>query len=363
MKFLSDKGQLGYITVNSFFKSVNARSLRKYISENKYSLTVINFGHEQVFENKLTYTCLCFLTKSKSDSLRYTKTNSHRLKEIHNQDLDTIFYDTLDNHRGWLLSNPKSLTNIKRIENTGTPLGELLPIKNGIATLSNSIYIFRPIRETEDFHFFEKNGAEFAVEKGICRDIIKPNILKFEHEIPNIQEQIIYPYTNGINPLSLIEEDDFQKDFKKAYNYLEMHKSELAKRDKGNADYGAWYAFGRTQALTDKGLKLLFPYMSKHPHFVYTDNKEMLIYCGYAIFSDSKNQLLALKRILESSVFDYYMHNTSKPYASGYFSYAKNYVKHFGVCNLNEPEQNELLGLSDKKLIDEFVMDKYQVVV
>ena len=57
------------------------------------------------------------------------------------------------------------------------------------------------------------------------------------------------------------------------------------------------------------------------------------------------------------------MHKTSKPYASGYFSYAKNYVKHFGVCDLNKSEETELLGLTDKTQIDEFVKDKYQVVV
>lgn len=363
MEFLTDRGILGYITVNSFFKSVNARSLRNYISDNQFSLSIINFGHEQVFENKLTYTCLCFLTKYKCSYLKYTKISSFKLDSVKKQDFDKINYDNLDNHRGWLMSNPQSLSNIKRIENIGTPLGELLPIKNGIATLSNSIYIFRPLRETSNLYYFEKNGIEYAVEKGICRDIIKPNILKYEHQILEVQEKIIYPYTNGINPLSLIEEDTLKVGFKKAYKYLETNKNELAKRDKGKADYSAWYAFGRTQALTDKGLKLLFPYMAKHPHFVYTDNKEMLIYCGYAIFSDSENQLLVLKKILESSLFDYYMHNTSKPYASGYFSYAKNYVKHFGVCDLNRSERIELLGLTDKNLIDEFVIDKYQVNV
>ena len=68
MEYLSADGVLGYITVNSFFKSVNARSLRKYISDNLFSLSIINFGHEQVFENKLTYTCLCFLSKKQTKS-------------------------------------------------------------------------------------------------------------------------------------------------------------------------------------------------------------------------------------------------------------------------------------------------------
>src|SRR5690606_28485906 len=120
---------------------------------------------------------------------------------------------------------------------------------------------------------------------------------------------------------------------------------------------------GRTQALTDKGKKLMFPYMAKHPHFVYTDNAEMLIYCGYAIFSESEKELKVLKRILESDVFDYYMHKTSKPYASGYFSYAKNYVKHFGVVQLSHSEKERLLGLIDVQSINEFIIEKYNIIL
>ncbi|MFB0923849.1 MAG: N-6 DNA methylase, partial [Vicingaceae bacterium] len=215
---LNNTGVLGYITVNSFFKSVNARSLRKYFSFESLTLSIINFGHEQVFENKLTY------------------------------------------------NNPKALSNIMKIEKAGTPLGDLLTIKNGIATLSNSTYIFKPIDEIDDFYTFEKDGKIHKVEKRICRDIIKPNILKKEHEIPELQEKIIYPYSNGKAPLSLMKEEFFATEFPLAHKYLGLYKKELNKRDKGKGDYGEWFAFGRTQALTDKGLKLLFPYISKHPH-------------------------------------------------------------------------------------------------
>ena len=87
----------------------------------------------------------------------------------------------------------------------------------------------------------------------------------------------------------------------------------LAQRDKGEKNYEAWYAFGRWKATSDGGRRLLFPYMTDHPRFVYTDNENMLIYCGYAIFSENEEDLLVLKRILESSIFDYYMQHTSPP--------------------------------------------------
>ena len=141
------------------------------------------------------------------------------------------------------------------------------------------------------------------------------------------------------------------------------NKPDLQKRDKGNGEYSAWYAFGRTQALTDNGYKLMFPYMAKSPHFVYTDDKEMLIYCGYAVFNESPQELKILKRILESSVFEYYVAHTSKPYSSGYFSYAKNYVKNFGICDLNDEERYFLSNGVTKEQVNDFLIKKYQLVL
>ena len=362
-KNLNEQGILGYITVNSFYRSVNARSLRTYFQAHKIGLKIIDFGHEQIFANKLTYTCICFISKNPSNNILFTKSNLLSLNTIVNKDYTEIPYDSLNSHRGWLLSNPKAIKNIQKIERCGKPLGKSYIIKNGIATLSNDIYIFKPIEEDEQYFTFQKDGTIYKIEKGICRDIIKPNILKYEHQIPEIKEKVIYPYTNGITPLSLLKENVFKEKFPLAYKYLGDYKDRLAKRDKGNGDYGAWYAFGRTQALTDKGLKLLFPYMSKHPHFVFTDQKEMLIYCGYAIFSDSKEELLILKKLLESDVFDYYMQQTSKPYASGYYSYAKNYVKNFGVCELSAKEKEYVLQADSKEKINKFFEKKYKVSI
>ncbi len=362
-KNLNDKGVLGYITVNSFYRSVNARSLRTYFEGYQVSLKIIDFGHEQIFGKKLAYTCLCFLSRTKSQEIYFTKSSSKSLSSLEETDFTPISYRTLNAHRGWLLNNPKAIENIQRIEACGTPLGKLYSIKNGIATLSNDTYIFRPLEEDDGFYFFEKNGKNYQIEKGICRDIIKPNILKYEHEIPNLKEKVIYPYSNGISPLSLIEGDFFQSNYPSTYEYLLDFKDKLAKRDKGKGNYGAWYAFGRTQALTDKGLKLLFPYMAKQPYFVFTNQKDMLIYCGYAIFSESESDLLVLKKLLESKVFDYYMQNTSKPYASGYYSYAKNYVKNFGVYELSSEEREYLLGEESKEEVDKFFEEKYKIIL
>ena len=87
----------------------------------------------------------------------------------------------------------------------------------------------------------------------------------------------------------------------------------------------------------------------------------MLIYCGYAIFSENEEELLVLKRILESSIFDYYMQHTAKPYATGYYSYAKNYVKGFGIPVLSSKQRVSLLSLQDSKDINTYVKGLYSI--
>lgn len=360
---LKSNGVLGYITVNSFFKSVNARRLREYFQQKQYDINIIDFGDEKIFENISAYTCICFIVKSNAEYLLYKKETSHTLIDNNLKYFNEIKLSDLDANKGWLLNNNLIITNIKKIERAGKNLGEEYKIKNGIATLSNDIYIFKPVDENDNYYFLKRNDKVYKIEKNICREIIKPNILKNENEIENVKEKIIYPYTNGVTPLTLISEDNLKSNFPNTYKYLRAHKKELKERDGGNGKYPEWYAFGRTQALTDKGYKLLFPYMAKEPHFVFTDQKDMLIYCGYAIFDESVEELKILKRILESKVFDYYMQNTSKPYSSGYLSYAKNYVKGFGICKLTEEDKYFLLNGETKEEIDNFLIKKYKIKI
>ncbi len=360
ISLLNPDGLLGYITVNTFFKSVNARALRNYFGENKFSLSIIDFGEQLVFKKKLAYTCLAFISKVRQESLMYAKVDIDDVRKQKTFVYNKINYSALDDHRGWNLNNIEVLENIRLIENAGEALGDKYVIKNGIATLANDVFIFRPIKTDARYHYLLRNGTEYPIEKEICRDIIKPNILKSEAEIPEKEEKIISPYDADNH---VIAEDFFVRQYPCAYRYLSSCRDILQARDKGEGDYEAWYAFGRTQAIADCGRKLLFPYMSDIPHFVYTSQKDMMIYCGYAIYDESETELLFLKKVLESSVFDYYMRNTSKPYATGYYSYAKNYVKNFGLYPFTDEQKLHILSLQHKEEVDEYIKTIYKVAM
>jgi len=360
LTLLTDNGILGYITVNTFFKSVNARALRNFLSSNRVSMKIIDFGEQKVFKKKLAYTCLAFLTKASSDAICYYKAAIKEVQSHKKIKFNKIEYSLLDNNRGWHLNEGTVLKNIRLIEGAGPSLGDSYSIKNGIATLANDVFIFKPLRQEDNFYVMSKDGIEYQIEKGICRSIIKPNVIKSEEDISVKEEKIITPYDVENK---VISEDLFSRNYPNAYNYLLSQREILDARDKGEGNYEAWYAFGRTQAISDQGIKLLFPYMSDIPHFVFTPQKDMMIYCGYAIFHKSESELLFLKRVLESNVFDYYMKNTSKPYSAGYYSYAKNYVKNFGLYPFSKEQKKQILALKTKQEINSYICQLYRIKI
>lgn len=369
--FLNSKGILGYITVNTFIRSLNGRGVREYFSKNNFDVSILDFEGEQLFKGRSTYTCICFIEKMDQGAVNYLKVRSDFIKTNESPEYLKKEYAVLDNHKGWLLTDKITTTIIQQIENTGLPLGSLFEIRNGFATLKNDVYVFRPSGESEEYFILEKGNIKYEIEKGICRDAIKPNILKTEEEIPKHTEKLIFPYrleddnsnlfNDGLRSLKIIEESVFKADFPKAYKYLKEHSGVLSERDKGEREYEKWYAYGRNQALTYRRFKLLFPYISEAPCFVFTDDRDLLFYNGYAILSNSITELLVIQKILMSAVFWFYIKNASKPYSNNYFSMAKNYVKNFGVCELTEKEENWLLKEQSMNKINRFLIRKYSL--
>lgn len=365
--WLTKEGVLGYITVNTFYKSVNGRAVRSFFAKNEFKFKLIDFGGEQVFNSRNTYTCICIISNSKGN-ISFVKTKSEQLKELKEKDFATISYNSFTPTKAWMLNKKSVEQNIKKIEQAGQSLGSLFDIKNGFATLRNKIFLFKPTSRENGHYILKEEGKTYKIETAICRDAIKPNILKHEDELNILKEKLIFPYESSQNlfgedskEISLIKKEKFKNQFIHTYNYLSEHKEILAKRDKGKRKYEEWYAYGRTQALNLKGKKLLFPYLSNKPYFVYTDDEDLMFYNGYAIISNDEQELKVLQKLLHSDIFWYYIKHTSKPYSSDYFALAKNYIKNFGICELSKDEKEIVLSLNGLEEINKFFFEKYQI--
>ena len=56
-----------------------------------------------------------------------------------------------------------------------------------------------PCEKQRKYFILEHKGAEYKIEKGICRKAVKPNILKTDSDIDGNLEYIIFPYILDIN--------------------------------------------------------------------------------------------------------------------------------------------------------------------
>lgn len=358
---INQNGIVGYITVNNFYRSLNGRAFRAYMSENRYDLKMIDFGSEQIFKGRSTYTCICFITRT-DGGVRYVRSKSNDLSNIDEKNFINLNYNILSDHEGWLLQNSIIGNNITKIELTGIPLGRCFNIKNGFATLKNEVYVLNVIEE--DLHFYytlASDGNTYQIEKTICRDAIKPNTLKSEYEIVEKTEKLLFPYIYKGSGISLMSEVQFKTDYPFAYKYLSSFRDLLSTRDKGKREYEQWFAFGRSQALNIAGCKLLFPYIASEPHFVLSDQQDLLFYNGYALVSNELRPLKIIQKILRSKIFWYYIKHTSKPYGSEYFALAKNYIKNFGVIQLTTEQENRLFEFNNQNEIDEYLVNLYEI--
>lgn len=354
---LAENGTLGFITMNSFFKSLNGRALRDYFQRKELAISIIDFGSEKVFKSKNTYTCICFIENKKQRFISYTESETKELAS--KLSFKKIKYTILDSKKGWNLKDNKK---ISKIESTGIPFGELYQTRHGIATLKNDIYIFRPVEEDENF-FYLQNGSLYKIEKGICKDIVNSNKLSREVNLNTLKEKVIFPYDQQEKP-KLLDEKLIKESFPEAYKYLQNKRMILAERDKGNGSYENWFAFGRTQSLEKIKNKMFFPkYSDRTPNFIINSDADLLFYNGLAVVGSSETEMEIIKKIMESSIFWYYIKTTSKPYSSDYYSLNGNYIKNFGICELTERERKFLIEETDQNKLNEFFEEKYELKV
>lgn len=357
---LNQDGFLGLITVNTFIKSINGRALRDYFSSNQVRLKILNFGGEQVFKDRNTYTCICFISRNEG-LVSYKRLKSTELDQFRQADFYHFKYNELNNYDGWNLTDSldKNLL-IRKIESVGKPFKELYVTRNGIATLRNDIYKFTPVDDDRAyFYHISSEGREFAIEKAICRKIINANKVRTEQDLRAKIERIIFPYRQERGGTIILEEKRFMSEFPCAYRYLKAHKAELSTRDKGAREYEKWYAYGRRQSMDIHAYKLFFPHICERPTFVISKDKDLLFYNGIAVVSNDIAELQLLKILLESDLFFDYIKNTTKDYSSGYISMSKNYIKNFGVIQLKPKDRERLMSASGN--VNAIIREMYEL--
>ena len=255
IELLDDDGIMISITPNSYLYNKGSLKLRKYLIENKLIKEIIDYKSKQVFSEVKTYCCITIFSKENKENLIYNN------KEIKYSNIDKKEYNIFT-------INKENNKNIKT-------LNDICIIRNGIATLRDKIYI-------------HKNKL---YDEPCWKEITNSKDNKW----------CIYPYDKNTK---IIEEEEFKNNNPLTYKYLENHKNELLKRDKGKKKYIKWYSYGRTQSLkiSEQENMMYIPTLVDPDNIKYKIEKtKLFVGCLGLEIKDNKYSLEMIKEYLEKN--------------------------------------------------------------
>ncbi|MDD9811110.1 MAG: Eco57I restriction-modification methylase domain-containing protein [Gammaproteobacteria bacterium] len=323
MFLLKRGGRLGYITPNTYAKTMAGQPLRRFIREQHGIVRLIDFGEHQVFDGATTYSLITVLHKNnKLEKFALCRYDGKRIVSK-----GMVSASNLPAKRFWTLESENTLREIERIRARGRPLGEIAGIHVGLQTLADDVFIME--KQAEDAGVvvaLDARGREMRIESAVTRPILKASLMKDGKDAK--ERIIIFPYIGN----RLFAEDNFKEQFPMAYRYMAEHKTLLLKRDKGKFDSRRWYAFGREFGLFETfGEKLVTSGMNKRPNFQKCPAPEYTFYSGYCVKPKAGVDLDALLAVLNSDEMDFYIRHTSRDYQNGWKSYAKSFIQDYGV--------------------------------
>lgn len=268
---LEKNGEIIFITPNSWFNSLAARNMRKFISTQKSLKNLIDLGHLQVFKNITSY-CSISHFSGENELINILDLN---LKAINSIESSISF-------------KGKNLTLC--INENLSPTICKIKAKNGYATLGDKIFI-----------------GEFNFKQTI--PIYKASRGKFS--------RCIFPYKDDLTPLDL---EQIQNIDSKLFSYLKDNEAALKKRDIRDSN---WWLFGRTQGLNDTFKpKIAFNTIIKNLDSIKIAKlpSGCGVYSGLYIVGDY--ELKIIESIIKTNEFLDYIYSLKKYKNGGYYTFS-----------------------------------------
>ena len=297
IQMLNKTGILCYITPSSFFTSLAGLNMRKYLFNYNWLESICDLKHFQPFK-AITYTTIVCINKNiKNDTVLYYEFDEKKLIQKYVDTLSSSEYLINDNFYFNKKRNLKLLRKI--ICNTKS---SDVAIKNGYATLADKVFI-----------------GDFSFKSKFIIPVLKASKAQWT--------KIIFPYDKNSK---IVSENVLKKD-KKIYDYLVSKKEELVDRSNENDNELYWYAFGRSQAISDT-----FKDKISINALIRNSNDLKIIdvpsgsgvYSGLYITSDTIDTQ-EIKKALESKEFGEYISLLGKYKSGGYYTFSSKDVKRY----------------------------------
>jgi len=347
LSLLSDRGLLGFILPHKFFNAQYGQSLRCLIAEGRNLEKIIHFGHEQVFANATTYTCLLFLNRSGSDQLQFVKVED--LAEWRKNGESTeggIDYGKItENEWNFVVGSGAEL--FEKLFEINTKLANVVDIFVGLQTSADKVFIMDLIADkSENLKLKSKAlNEEWEFEKGLLFPLVSGTDVNRYKQLPS-RQYILFPYVANASTVKLIEFTKLLDEYPKTATYLLKNKNILEGREKGKAKGPNWHGYIYLKNMAKQSKKkicvprlverLYAAYDADGSHFL--DNVDV---GGITLKSEYQNQgFLYILGLLNSKLLCWYFPFVSAPFRGGWISANKQFLSQLPIrtIDFSDPE-------------------------
>ena len=345
LQLLNKQGSLGLILPHKFFNAEYGEPLRGLIAEGKHLAGVVHFGHQQIFGQATTYTCLLFLNKAATNVCRFTRVNDLDAfaSGIPNDDAHDLPAQGVT-AAAWNFAEGEAGALFERLMGMPTKLGSVAHIFVGLQTSADKVYVLQalgppksgklPVRDAE--------GVEWNLEAGL----LKPFLFKVSlqsHARPQAGHWLLFPYVLGGGKAELIPAETMARRYPEAWRYLQSKSALLKKREGGKWNHATWHGYiYKKNLIAFESPKLVVQVISMTGRYAFDDACRYFTGGGNGPYygvrwqdSDNPHSLLYLSGLLNSRLLDSCLHRVSSPFRGGYWSYGKRYIEQLPIRTID----------------------------
>jgi len=352
LSLLNKNGSLGYILPHKFFNAQYGEPLRSVVAKGKHLKEIVHFGHQQVFENATTYTCLLFLGKKgynefcfkKVDDLISWRSSSLAVNGIINSKKAT------NNDWNFVVGNNSQL--FDRLDNIVIKLGNISEIFVGLQTDADDVFILeeRIKQDNKVLCYSKATEQEHWFEDYHLKPFLKGSLNIRRYYLDNVSKRLIFPYELDDGKSVIISSEDYKLKYPLTWDYLEKNHKRLAERNKGQMGK-LWYGYVYKKNHTKFGLaKLLVPSLANSACFASDlDGKYFFVGSGggggggYAITlkPEEKISYYYLLGLLNSALSTFYLKKISSTFRGGYIALNRQYIEQIPIRTINFADQSD----------------------
>ena len=364
LSLLGPSGRLGFILPHKFFNAKYGEGLRTILSAGRHVAEVVHFGDQQVFPGASTYTCLMFLEKTPTESVKMTavsdlaawrSSREGTVGTIPAAEITALPWTFVAGAAGDLLAHLRSFpTTLEAITSR---------IFQGLKTSADKIYIVeeRDRGPRGVLVFSRQNEAEYWLEPNLLHPLIKGGDSK-RYLLTETSRRILFPYVpDASGNMQLVPEPALHRRYPLTWKYLSDNRTYLEEREDGRMRGTGWYAFGRTQALDVVGLPKVFtPDIASRAAFSLDAGGKLFFTGGAAggygiLVADGHDRLYVLA-LLNSRLLEWFIRQTATRMRGGYFSFEARFIRPLPIRIINPARSGEQKAHDDvTRLVQEML--------